>query len=199
MSPTLPSSGYASTPPIAWTAATSPMIPAGEIEVVDAHVDDQAAAAASDWRTRPTAGYGSREVDLNTTGIADGALVEPPLRCREAAIEAAHEAHLKEHAGRARPLAFIASASSSEMATAAFRRISPCPPRPPPRPCSRACDVGVTMTTASTDGSSKIAQRIGRSDARTPNSRATSSTAAASTSATAVSRVHGIRVARSRA
>ena len=30
--------------------------PAREIEVVDAHVDDQAAAGLRDWRTRPTAG-----------------------------------------------------------------------------------------------------------------------------------------------
>ena len=67
-----------------------------------------------------------------------------------------------------------------------------------PSTIARCVEVGVTMTTASTDGSPNTSD--GSVELRsTPNSRATLSTAAPSTSATAVRRVHGIRVARSRA
>ena len=101
-------------------------------------------------------GNGSREVDLNTTASPIAPSAEPRLGRRVAAIEAAHEPELEEHAGGLDDLLHVARVGERDgQRLLAEDRLAGRRPRPAsPR---RAYRSGVTMTTASTDGSSMIA------------------------------------------
>ena len=121
--------------------------------------------------------WGSREVDLNTHGRADGALLELALGRRVAGVEAAHEAHLEEDAGAASTASFMRPASRRRVSAGGFSQKVGLPARSPPRspgPCG--CCVGLTMTTASTSDVVDERRRVGVASAarrtRPPRPRA---------------------------
>ena len=73
--------------------------PPGEIEVMDAHIDDQAAARLGVGVVRRGRVRIARR-RLEDDGVADRTFAEPRLRGDVASIEPAHESELEEHAGR---------------------------------------------------------------------------------------------------
>ena len=97
MSPTVASSGYAIVAPIADTRSDVAHEPAREVEIVDAHVDQHAAAARGVRVLEARAKRVARR-RLEHEWCADAPGVDLLLRGRVAGVEASHEAHLEERA-----------------------------------------------------------------------------------------------------